>query len=206
MTIDPALNSLISVLAISDAFKEAIAKGLPTCEDLEDFFLDLASDKSKVESTIWLVVDTTIVSDIDICRIMFVFDWFMLKIVDPKFAWSTFTRSVYVADKRARAVIKHPPSNPTPVATSTAPVSSTIDVSTNVLATNAKRQVTPAVPGTVATLNPHKLWTSPFAANTRKRTLTRFIARIWYLHLPSHSMSSNSTESLLPLRSHLRST
>jgi hypothetical protein len=61
-----------------------------------------------------------------------------------------------------------PPSTPTPVATSTAPVSSTIDFSTDVLTTNAKCQATPAVRGMVATLNPHKLWKSPIAANTRK--------------------------------------
>jgi hypothetical protein len=102
MTIDPALKSFLSVLALSDASKAAIAKGLPTCEDLEDLFLDLAADKTKVESTLRLAVDTTIVSDIDIRRIMFVFEWFMVNIVDTNFSWSTFTRSVYVADKRAR--------------------------------------------------------------------------------------------------------
>jgi hypothetical protein len=99
---------------------------------------------------------------------MFIFDWFMVNIVDPNFAWSTFTRSVYVADKRARAFLKHAPSTQTPVASLTAPVSSTIDFSTNVLASDVKRQATPTVPGTVATLKPHKLWTSPFATNTRK--------------------------------------
>jgi hypothetical protein len=152
MKIDPALNSVISVLALSDASKSDIAKGLPTCEDLEDLFLDQAVDKSKVESTLWLDVDTTIMYDIDISRIMFVFDWFMVNIVDPDFAWYTFTRSVHVTDKQAQAVLKHTSSTPTPVASSTAPVSSTIDYSTNVLAADAKRQATPEVPGTVATL------------------------------------------------------
>jgi hypothetical protein len=108
------------------------------------------------------------VSDIDIHRIMFVFDWFMVNIVDNNLAWSTFTIFVYVADKRAREVLRHVPSTPTPVATSTAPISSTIDLSTNVLAADAKHQATPAIPGTVATLKPHKMGTSPFAANTRK--------------------------------------
>jgi hypothetical protein len=126
---------------------------------MEDMFLDLAADKSKVGSTLRLIVDTTIVSDIDIRRIIFVFDWFMVNIVDPNFPWSNFTRSIYVADKRARAVLRHAPSTPTPVATSTAPVSSTVDFSTDVIAADAKRQATPAVPGTVATLNPHKPWT-----------------------------------------------
>jgi hypothetical protein len=168
MAIDPALNSVLSVISLPDASEASIAKGIWTREDLEDLFLDLASDKSKVESTLRLVVDTTIVSDIDIGCIMFVFDWFMVKIVDPNFAWSTFTRSMYVADKRARAVLKHAPSTPAHVAMSTAPVSSTIDFSTDVLAANAKRQATPAVLGMVATLKPHKLWMSPFAANMLK--------------------------------------
>jgi hypothetical protein len=168
MTIDPELKSVISVLALSDGSKAAIAEGIPTCEDLEDLFLDLAAEKSKVESTLRLDVDTTIVSGIYIRIIVFVFDWFMVNIVDPNFAWSTLTRSVYVADKRARAVLKHAPSTPTPVASSTAPVSITIDFSTNVLAADANLQATPAVPDTVANLNPRKLWTSPFAANTRK--------------------------------------
>jgi hypothetical protein len=92
----------------------------------------------------------------------------MMNIVDPNFAWSNFTRSVYVADKRALAVLNHAPSVSTPVAQSTASAVSTIDFSSDVLAADAQRQATPAVPGTVATLKPHKLWTSPFAANTRK--------------------------------------
>jgi hypothetical protein len=89
------------MLALSDASKAAIAKGLPKCKYLEDLFLDLAADKSKVESTLRLAVDTTIVSNIYIHRIMFVFYWLMVNIVDPNFDWSTFTRSVYVADKRS---------------------------------------------------------------------------------------------------------
>jgi hypothetical protein len=166
--IDLELNSVLSMLTLSDASKAAIAKGLLTREDLEDLFLDLAVDKTKVESTLGIAVDTTIMSDIDICRIMFVFDWFMVNIVDPTFAWSTFTRSMYMADKRAQSVLKHAPSNLTPVALSTAPVNSKINFSTDVLAADAKCQATLAVPGTLATLKPHKLWTSPFAANTRK--------------------------------------
>jgi hypothetical protein len=150
MTIDPALNSVLSVLALSDASKSAFAKRLWTCEALEDLFLDLAADKSKVEFTLGLDVDTNIVSDIDIRCIMFVFHWFTVKIFDPNFAWSTFTMSVYVTDKRARAVLKHAPYTPNPVASSTAPLSSTINFSTDVLAADAKRQATPAVPVTVA--------------------------------------------------------
>jgi hypothetical protein len=44
----------------------------------------------------------------------------------------------------------------------------TFDFSVEVLATDAKPQAAPVSPGTVATLKPHKLWKSPFAANTRK--------------------------------------
>jgi hypothetical protein len=168
MPIDSEFNTLISVLALSDATKAAVAKGLLTCEDLEDLFLALAADKAKVEAMLRHIVDESIVSDIYICRIMFVFDWCMMNIVDPNFAWSNFTRSVYVADKRARAVLNHAPSVSTPVAQSTASAVSTIDLSSGVLTADALRQATPSVPGTVATLKPHKLWTSPFAANTRK--------------------------------------
>jgi hypothetical protein len=117
---------------------------------------------------LWHIVDEKIVSDIDIRRITFVFDWFMMNIVNPNFAWSNFTRSVYVADKRSRAVLNHAPSVSTPVAQSTASAVSTIDFSSDVLSADAQRQAKPAVPGTVATLNPHKLWTSPFVANTHK--------------------------------------
>jgi hypothetical protein len=69
------------------------------CEDLEDLFTDMADDETKVEATFRLVVDTKIVTDIDIRRVMFVFDWFLANIVDPNFAWTNFTRAVYVADK-----------------------------------------------------------------------------------------------------------
>jgi hypothetical protein len=74
MMINPSFNLVLSVLALSEASKAAIAKGLPTYEDLEDLFLDLVADKSKVESTLRIIVDTTIVSDSDIRRIMFVFE------------------------------------------------------------------------------------------------------------------------------------
>jgi hypothetical protein len=110
MPFDSELNTLLSVLALSDSTKAAVAQGIPTCEHLEDIFFELAADKAKVEAMLRHIVDETIVSDIDIRRIMFVFDWFMMNIVDPNFAWSNFTRSVYVADKRARAVLNHAPS------------------------------------------------------------------------------------------------
>jgi hypothetical protein len=168
MPINSELNTLISVLALSDAKKTAVAQGIPTCEHLEDIFIELAADKAKVEAMLRHIVDETIVSDIDIRHIMFVFDWFMMNIVDPNFAWSNFTRSVYVTDKLARAILNHAPSVSTPVAQSTASSVSTIDFSSGVLTADAQRQATTAVPGTVATLKPHKLLTSPFAANTRK--------------------------------------
>jgi hypothetical protein len=166
MPIDSELNTLLFVLALSDATKAAVAQGIPTCEHLEDIFLELAANKAKVEAMLRHNVDESIVSDIDIRRIMFVFDWCIMNIVDPNFAWSNFTRSVYVADKQARAVLNHAPSVSTPVAQSTASAVSTIDLSSGVLTADAQRQATPAVPGTVATLKPHKLWTSPFACAT----------------------------------------
>jgi hypothetical protein len=151
MPIDSGFSALLSVLALSDATKAAVAKGLPTCEDLEDVFLAQAADKTEVEAMLRHIVGETIVSEIDIRRIMFVFDWFMMNIVDPNLAWSNFTRSVYVADKRARAVLNHAPSVSTPVTQSTASAVSTNDFSSDVLAADAQRQATPAVPGTVAT-------------------------------------------------------
>jgi hypothetical protein len=45
---------------------------------------------------------------------------------------------------------------------------SVFNFSVEVLATDAKRQAATVAPGTVSTLNPPKLWKSPFAANTRK--------------------------------------
>jgi hypothetical protein len=110
------LNTLLSVLTLSDATKLAVAQGLPTCEDLQDLFLALAADKTKVEAMLQHRVDETIVSEIYIRRIRFSFDWFMMNIVHLNFAWSNFTRSVYVADKRARAVLNHAPSVSVPVA------------------------------------------------------------------------------------------
>jgi hypothetical protein len=178
MPIDSELNTLLSVLALSDATKAAIAKGIPTCEDLEDLFLALATDKAKVEAMLRHIVDESIVSEIDILRIMFVFDWCMMNIVDPNFAWSNVTRSVYVADKQARAVLNHAPSVSTPVAQSTASAVSTINFSSGVLTADAQRQATPAVPGTVATLKPHKLWTSPFTCAT-VRALRNLMPADW---------------------------
>jgi hypothetical protein len=178
MPIDLELNTLLSVLALSDATKAAVAKGFPTCEHLEDLFLELAADKAKVEAMLWHIVDESIVSDIDIRRIMFVFDWCMMNIVDPNFYWSNFTRSVYVADKQARAFLNHAPSASTPVAQSTASVVSTIDFSSGVFTADAQRPATPAVPGTVATLNPPKLWTSPLACAT-VRALRTLIPADW---------------------------
>jgi hypothetical protein len=60
----------------------------------------MADDKAKVEANFLLVVNTKIVTDIDIRRVMFVFDWFLAKIVDPHFARANLTRAVYVDDKR----------------------------------------------------------------------------------------------------------
>jgi hypothetical protein len=45
------LNKVLLVIVLQEASKDAIAKGLPTCEDLEDLLMDMASDKVKVEAT-----------------------------------------------------------------------------------------------------------------------------------------------------------
>jgi hypothetical protein len=127
------------VISLQDASKNAIAKGLPICEDLKDLFTDLADDKTKVEATFRLVVGTSIVTDIDIRRVMFVFDWFLANIGDPNFAWANFTHAVYIADKPSRAVAKAAKTIDDAPSTSTTPVSSTIDCSTDMLTADAKR-------------------------------------------------------------------
>jgi hypothetical protein len=101
---------------------------------------------------------------------MFVFQWFMLNIADPDFQWSNFTRSAYVAHKQAAGLAKQVSSGMARGEKFAAPfaAASTFDFSVEVLATDAKRQAASVAPGTVATLKPHKLWKSPFAANMRK--------------------------------------
>jgi hypothetical protein len=103
-------------------------------------------------------------------RLMFVFQLFMLNIADPDFQWSNFTRSVYVAHKRAAGLAKQETAgmDPGEKLATTSVAASAFDFSVEILATDAKRQATPVVPGPVATLKPHKLWKSPFVANTCK--------------------------------------
>jgi hypothetical protein len=170
MPIDAGLNSLLSVLSLSEPAKTAVSVGVPTLEDLENLFLGLANDESKVRATLEHVVDEYIVTNHDIRRLMFIFQWFMLNIADPDFQWSNFTRSVYVAHKRATGVANQVPSGMAPGEKLAAPsvTASAFDLSVVVLATDAKRQATPVAPGTAASLKTHKLWKSPFAANTRK--------------------------------------
>jgi hypothetical protein len=100
MPIDSDLNKVFSVIGLQDAAKYAITKGFPMCEDLEDLFTDIADDKSKVEATFCLVVDTKVVTDIDIRSLLFVFDCFFANIVDLNFAWANFIHAVYVTDTR----------------------------------------------------------------------------------------------------------
>jgi hypothetical protein len=126
----------------------------------------LADNKAKVEATLRFINDTTIVTDIDIHHIMFVFDWFIVNIMDTNFAWVDFTRAVYVAYKRGRAVAKAAKTS-TPSVTKNTPVSSTFDFSDDVLLADANHQATPPTPGTTSTLNLHKLWKSPFVAASR---------------------------------------
>jgi hypothetical protein len=130
----------------------------------------LADDESKVRAMLEHVLDESVVTHHDIRRLMFVFQWFMLNIAYPDFQWSNFTRSVYVAHKRATGLAKQVSSGMTPGEKLAAPsvAASALYFSVEVLATDANRQATQVAPGIVATLKPHKLWKSPFAANTRK--------------------------------------
>jgi hypothetical protein len=133
----------------------------------------MADDKAQTEATFRLVVDTKIVTEIDIHHVMFVFDWFLAKIVDPNFAWANFTHAMYVADKRSRAVANAAKKTVASPSTSIAPVSSTINFSTDVLTADAKRQATAIIAGTTATLKPPLLWKSPFAASSRNSSNIR---------------------------------
>jgi hypothetical protein len=164
------IDSGLSVLSLSEPVKTAVSAGVPTLEDFEDVFLDLADDASKVRAMLEHIFEESIVTHHDIHRIMFVFQWFMLNIADPDFQWSNFTHSVYVAHKRAAGLANRVPSGMAPCEKFAAHsvAASVFNFFVEVLATDAKRQASPVAPGTVATLKPHKLWKSPFAANTRK--------------------------------------
>jgi hypothetical protein len=70
MPINSDLNKVISVISLQDKSKDAIAQSLPIYEDLEDLFADMADNKAKVEPTFQVIVDTNIVSDIDIRRVL----------------------------------------------------------------------------------------------------------------------------------------
>jgi hypothetical protein len=155
MAIDSDLHKVLSIIGLQDAPKEAITKGLPTIEDLEDLFSEMADNRAKVESTLHLVVDMDIVSDTDIHRTMFVFDWFIDNIVDPNFAWASFTRGAYISDKCSHAITKAANTTAAATRTSTAPVTSTIDFFTNMLTADANQQTRPVTPRMTATLKPH---------------------------------------------------
>jgi hypothetical protein len=71
MPIDSDLNKVLSVIGLQDAAKDAIAHGLPTCDNLEDLFMDMVDNKANIEATFRLVVNTKIVTDIDIRRVCF---------------------------------------------------------------------------------------------------------------------------------------
>jgi hypothetical protein len=113
-----------------------------------------------------------LVTDIDIQRIMFVFDLFIANIAGLNFTWADFTRAVSVADNRTIAVAKAAKTI-TPVVTTPTPVSSTLDFSDDVLLAGVKLQATPPIPGTTGTLKPQKLWKSPFMAASRNSSNAR---------------------------------
>jgi hypothetical protein len=106
MPIDSGFNWLLLVLSLSEPLKTDVSAGVPTLEDLEDVFLDLADDESKVRAMLEHILDESIVTHHDIRRIMFGSQWFMLNTADPNFQWSSFTRSVYVAHKRVAGLAK----------------------------------------------------------------------------------------------------
>jgi hypothetical protein len=73
MPIYSGLNGLLLVLSLSEPVKKAVSAGVPTLEDLEDVFLDLADDESKVRAMLEHILDKSIVTHHDIRHIMFVF-------------------------------------------------------------------------------------------------------------------------------------
>jgi hypothetical protein len=81
----------LTVIVLLDASKNTITVGLPTVEDLKHIFTDVADKNVMVETTLRFIVDINIVTDIDISCIMFVFDWFIVNIIDPNFDWGKFT-------------------------------------------------------------------------------------------------------------------
>jgi hypothetical protein len=131
----------------------SIVKGLPTYKDLEDLFADLVDDKAKAKATFHLVVDTSIITKIDIHRDMFVFDWFLANIVEPNFAWANFTRAMYGTDKQARAVDKATKMTTSDPNMTTAPSSSRIDcqaaINTNYARKDLYHETSPVVAVTV---------------------------------------------------------
>jgi hypothetical protein len=57
MPIDSGLNGLLSVLSLSQPVKTAVSVVFPTLEDLEDVFLDLLDDESKVQAMLDDILD-----------------------------------------------------------------------------------------------------------------------------------------------------
>jgi hypothetical protein len=112
-------------------------------------------------------MDTYIFSEIGIHCVIFVIDCFLANIVDPNFAWTTFTRAACDTDKRSRLVVKSTKTATAAPNTSTAPVSSTVVFSTDVLTAESNLQATPVMPKTTATLKPFLLWKSPFVASSK---------------------------------------
>jgi hypothetical protein len=127
----------------------------------------MADDKAKVESTLRRIVDTNIISDIDIRRVMFVFDWFLANSVDPNFALASFTHNIYVAGKWSWAVKKAAKTAKAAPNMLNAPISSTIDFLINVITVDANRKATPVKPGMTVTPKPHLLWKSPAVVSSR---------------------------------------
>jgi hypothetical protein len=182
MPIDSVLNALLSVLSLSEPVKTAVSEGVPTLEDLEDVFLDLVDDESKVRAMLEQIIDEYIVTHHDIRRIMFFSQWFMLNIADPDFQWSNFTHSVYMAHKRATGLAKQVSSETTPGEKSAAPsiAASVFDFSAEVLATDAKCQAAPVAPGTVATLKSPRFGSLPLQRTHARATHNSSIPLSWF--------------------------
>jgi hypothetical protein len=145
MAIDSDLNKFLCLIILHDAYKEAIAKGLPTIKDLEDLFSEMADNRVKVEITLRLVVDMDIVSYTYILCTMFVLTGLFTKLWTPNLPGSAL-------------LVEH------------ISVTSTINFSTNVLTADAKQKKHQSRP---ERWPPSRLWKSSFASVTRNSSNIR---------------------------------
>jgi hypothetical protein len=164
MAVNSELERVLQAIGLASTKITDVAAIFPT---LQDIFGECAIDRPGLETQLRFLLPATVLSHNNLCRVMDIFDWFLAN-VSPSFDWTTFTRTVYVNDKRTRTANKAnlaAPVVPSALATGTA------DFSADVLKEDAQRA--PVIPGTTSTLKPHALWVSPFASATHSSKNSR---------------------------------